>query len=100
MSYLWEFKFDGSFSPKQIPAIEDAPKKGYNWDTALAQAGFEHLLMMNAEGSELETKVYHQKDGTSFLIDMWAPCVGVGSIYCDNLPTLLEFFRRYAGFLN
>ncbi|MFL6353364.1 MAG: hypothetical protein ACJ74Z_16150 [Bryobacteraceae bacterium] len=92
----WEFKFDGTFVEKQMPEL----RQDGDWEQTLYREGWTNEIALGSETQVVEARILRKARTLEFLIDLWDCDQALGLIYCANLPTLLEFFRKYESFLS
>jgi hypothetical protein len=95
----WEFGLDGTFVEKPMPELRQGNPDG-NWDETLQREGWTNTMALSSDAQVVEVKVFRKERTPEFLIDLWDCDRALGLVYCRNLPTLLEFFRRYESFLS
>jgi hypothetical protein len=95
----WEFKLDGTFTEKPIGEVLGDNPDG-DWDKALRREGWTNTISLSSDTQVIEARIWRKNRMAEFLIDLWDSDRALGLIYCANLPTLLEFFRRYESFLS
>jgi hypothetical protein len=95
----WEFRLDGTFVEKQMPELRHGDPNG-DWNKTLQCEGWTNTIALSSDAQVVEVKVFRKERTPEFLIDLWDCDRGLGLIYCRNLPTLLEFFRKYESFLS
>jgi hypothetical protein len=95
----WEFKLDGTFTEKPIGEVLGDNPDG-DWDKALQRQGWTNTIGLSSDTQVIEARIWRKNRMAEFLVDLWDCDRALGLIYCANLPTLLEFFRRYESFLS
>jgi hypothetical protein len=94
----WEFKLDGSFVPRIFPEAIASPEDE-NLHETYKRSGFYLSLDLGKRYGGHAITIWRKEYSQEFIIAVSDLDDDFGYIYCENFPTLLEFFRRYSDYL-